>query len=58
MLVTRRLGIDAPILVLLTVPCAGVPIMKSNGKSQGRMSRSGGGNVYSRWNEKDVGTDH
>ena len=34
MLVTRRLEIEAPILVLLTVLRAGVPIMRLNGESQ------------------------
>ncbi len=34
MLVTRRLEIEAPIVVLLTVFCAGVPIMKLSGKSR------------------------
>jgi len=33
-LVTRRLEIEAPILVLLTVLRAGVPTMRSNGKSR------------------------
>lgn len=33
-LVTRRLEIEAPILVLLTVLCAGVQIMTLNGKSR------------------------
>ena len=34
MLMTRRLEIEAPILILLTVLRAGVPIMTSNGKSR------------------------
>jgi hypothetical protein len=34
MLVTGRLEIDAPILVLLTVLCAGVPVMTLNGGSR------------------------
>ena len=33
MLVTRRLEIEAPIMVVLTVLCAGVQTMSLNGKS-------------------------
>jgi hypothetical protein len=34
MLVTRRLEIEGPIVVLLIVLCAGVSIVASNGKSR------------------------
>jgi len=34
MLVTRRIEIEAPNMVLLMVLCAGVPIMALNGKSR------------------------
>ena len=39
MLVTRRLEIEAPIVVLLTVLRAGVPIMRLNGKSRMKKNR-------------------